>query len=594
MTRDAAMPPTRETFAAVVARLAAAQKQRAPGSPAYSIYVNRPLGRRLAAAAYLAGLTPNVVTAISAAFTFSAILLIALVLPAPLTGVGIGLLLIVGYALDSADGQLARLRGGGSPAGEWLDHVVDAAKTSSLHLAVLVAWFRFLELPSELLLLVPLGFAIVAAVLFFAMILNDFLRCARARGESARPSRGWRHPLAAGAPDRLRRALHRLPALRRARRVRTRLRAPVPREHRVHQVLALPKWFREMGRISFVNGPPHLETYRLPALNRRPAASEPLPPVRVRPLVGARVLVAHPGAELYGSDRVVLESVAAMGGRGCSRRGHRAADRTAHRTTRAAPAPRSPVGTGPRAPQERAPSSQLALDRRDDVPGDGGIATTPSADRPDLVYVNTITLPLWPIQARMRGVPVLTPHPRGRGRCARLMLEALYAPHSCRPRPSPTAFSADRSSRRPPPRSPGGPGWSTTASRARVRHPGTRLPRRRAGAPRVPRTPVAAEGHRSRDRAAAELVDDGVDAEATSSARPSPGTSGQSTTSMRRSPPTAWTPGSGSSDSGTRSGPTSGLADIVVIPSTAGEPFGNTAVEAALAARPLIVSGRAA
>ncbi len=33
-----------------------------------------------------------------------------------------------------------------------------------------------------------------------------------------------------------------------------------------------------------------------------------------------------------------------------------------------------------------------------------------------------------------------------------------------------------------------------------------------------------------------------------------------------------------------------GLADIVVIPSTAGEPFGNTAVEAALAARPLVVS----
>jgi len=33
------------------------------------------------------------------------------------------------------------------------------------------------------------------------------------------------------------------------------------------------------------------------------------------------------------------------------------------------------------------------------------------------------------------------------------------------------------------------------------------------------------------------------------------------------------------------------LADIVVIPSPAGEPFGNTAVEAALAARPLVVSG---
>jgi phosphatidylglycerophosphate synthase len=176
MTRPPAGATTKEDFAAVVARLAAAQKSRAPGAPAYSIYVNRPLGRLLAAAAYLAGLTPNAVTAISAAFTFSAIVIIAITPPTPLTGVAIGLLLILGYALDSADGQLARLRGGGSPAGEWLDHVVDAAKTSSLHLAVLVSWYRFVELPSELLLLVPIGFAIVAAVLFFAMILNDFLR----------------------------------------------------------------------------------------------------------------------------------------------------------------------------------------------------------------------------------------------------------------------------------------------------------------------------------------------------------------------------------------------------------------------------------
>ncbi|MCD2440989.1 CDP-alcohol phosphatidyltransferase family protein [Agromyces sp. SYSU K20354] len=176
MTRSPADATTRESFAGVVARLAAAQKSRAPGAPAYSIYVNRPFGRLLAAAAYLAGLTPNAVTAISAAFTFSAIVVIAVVPPTPWIGVVIGFLLIVGYALDSADGQVARLRGGGSPAGEWLDHVVDAAKTSSLHLAVLVSWQRFVDLPSELLLLVPIGFAIVAAVLFFATILNDFLR----------------------------------------------------------------------------------------------------------------------------------------------------------------------------------------------------------------------------------------------------------------------------------------------------------------------------------------------------------------------------------------------------------------------------------
>lgn len=190
MTRDPAGGTTKEDFADVVARLAAAQKSRAPGAPAYSIYVNRPLGRLLAAAAYLARLTPNAVTAVSAMFTFSAIVLIATTPPTPLSGVGIGFLLIVGYALDSADGQLARLRGGGSPAGEWLDHVVDAAKISSLHLAVLVSWHRFIELPDELLLLVPIGFSIVASVLFFAMILNDFLRVRSDRARRARPAGG--------------------------------------------------------------------------------------------------------------------------------------------------------------------------------------------------------------------------------------------------------------------------------------------------------------------------------------------------------------------------------------------------------------------
>ena len=245
MTRSSAGATTNEGFAEVVARLAAAQKARAPGAPAYSIYVNRPLGRLLAAAAYRGGLTPNMVTAISAVFTFSGIVIIALVPPAPLTGVGIGLLLILGYALDSADGQVARLRGGGSPSGEWLDHVVDAAKISSLHLAVLISWFRFLELPNELLLLVPLGFAIVAAVLFFAMILNDFLR-ARGLGVPRRTGGGIRSLLVLptdygvlciafllfGVPVVF------VPAY-----------GLLFLANTAYALLALPKWFREMGRI---------------------------------------------------------------------------------------------------------------------------------------------------------------------------------------------------------------------------------------------------------------------------------------------------------------------------------------------------------
>lgn len=174
MTQPTISAPT-ESYRETVERLAAAQKKRAPGAPAYSIYVNRKAGRYLAAWAFRAGLTPNQVTGISAAFTFAAIALIATIPPAWWLGVVIWLLLAVGYAFDSADGQVARLRGGGSPAGEWLDHVVDATKTASLHIAVAISVFRFFDIPDGW-LLVPLGFAVVGSVSFFAMILNDLLK----------------------------------------------------------------------------------------------------------------------------------------------------------------------------------------------------------------------------------------------------------------------------------------------------------------------------------------------------------------------------------------------------------------------------------
>lgn len=176
---------SKESYADIVRRLSAAQKT-AIGAPAYSRFVNRPLGRRLAAAAYLLRLTPNIVTALSALFSMSGIVLIALVRPSMVSGTAIALLLVGGYALDAADGQLARLRGGGSSAGEWLDHIVDAAKISALHLAVLIGCFRFFPLSSVAWLLVPLMFTLVANVLFFGMILNDLLR-ARQAAKTGRP-----------------------------------------------------------------------------------------------------------------------------------------------------------------------------------------------------------------------------------------------------------------------------------------------------------------------------------------------------------------------------------------------------------------------
>lgn len=155
--------------------LKSAQKT-AKGAPAYSRFVNRRLGRYLAAAAYQAGLTPNVVTALSGLASFAAIAVLAIWPPSVATGIIVTAGLVLGYALDSADGQLARLRGGGSRSGEWLDHMIDAAKISSLHLAVLISAFRFIELPGTAWLLVPIGFTVVNAVAFFGMILNDQLR----------------------------------------------------------------------------------------------------------------------------------------------------------------------------------------------------------------------------------------------------------------------------------------------------------------------------------------------------------------------------------------------------------------------------------
>ncbi|MFC9976901.1 CDP-alcohol phosphatidyltransferase family protein [Spirillospora sp. NPDC127200] len=184
------------TFGAALARLASAQKT-AKGAPAYSRFVNRKLGRLLAAGSYVAGLTPNQVTGISAAFTFTGVALIALVQPAAWLGVAVCLALVVGYAFDAADGQLARLRGGGSKAGEFLDHMVDSLKISALHGAVLVSWYRFFDLDRAAWLLVPLGFTVVAAVMFFGMILKDLL--ARAH----RAATGGPAP-AAGAPSTLR------------------------------------------------------------------------------------------------------------------------------------------------------------------------------------------------------------------------------------------------------------------------------------------------------------------------------------------------------------------------------------------------------
>lgn len=154
--------------------LVAVQKSNR-NAQAYSRWVNRPFGRVLAATAYKLGLSPNAISLISACFTFPAILLIAVLEPSWWAGILIAALLVLGYALDSADGQVARLRGGGSLSGEWLDHVLDSIKVVSFHLAIVISWFVHLGEWPLWTTLVPLGFALQASVFFFGIIITDLL-----------------------------------------------------------------------------------------------------------------------------------------------------------------------------------------------------------------------------------------------------------------------------------------------------------------------------------------------------------------------------------------------------------------------------------
>lgn len=165
------------------------RQKSSKGVSYYSRLVNRPLGRILAAVFSLTSLTPNQVSIISAAVTAAGVVLLATAAPTPGVGVAVWVLLMLGFAVDSADGQLARLRGGGSAAGEWLDHLLDAAKMVAVHAAVLISWYRFTDLPDGA-LLIPLAYQLVAVTMFTGGVLTELLQRQRGdRGAAAPASR---------------------------------------------------------------------------------------------------------------------------------------------------------------------------------------------------------------------------------------------------------------------------------------------------------------------------------------------------------------------------------------------------------------------
>lgn len=229
--------------------LSRAQKANA-GAPIYSRLVNRPLGRLLAAVAHRLSLTPDQVTFLSALCTYTGIALIALLRPGPAAALGAALLLMLGYALDSADGQLARLRHGGSKAGEWLDHVADSIKLATLHSAVLIGLFRFsaAELPGTWALLLPLAYGAVQSVHFFTYILTYQLRyhggtpMAKDEGQA-----GWAKSVLSAPTD------YGILCLVLALRLHTPLFLAayglMLLGHAAYLFLALPYWYRQMRRV---------------------------------------------------------------------------------------------------------------------------------------------------------------------------------------------------------------------------------------------------------------------------------------------------------------------------------------------------------
>lgn len=159
-------------FAMRFRALKRAQKRR-KGVPLYTLCVNRPVGRAIAAACP-AAVTPNALTIVGALLTYGALVWL-------LAGARghysflVGVALVLGFFFDSADGQLARLRGSGSLRGEWLDHVLDSGRIALQHVATLWFLLRVDVAPAGVVVAVCSAFLVLAVLRFFGGILFDQL-----------------------------------------------------------------------------------------------------------------------------------------------------------------------------------------------------------------------------------------------------------------------------------------------------------------------------------------------------------------------------------------------------------------------------------
>ena len=161
--------------------LALVQKPKNDGHP-YTVYVNRSIGKILAVIAYSLGLTPNQLTLISFVLTFFGFSFLAVEghksMPGSICGV---LILLLGFAFDSADGQLARLMNIKSAAGEWLDHTVDSLKIPLCHLTFVFIIYRTTPDLNNLIFFFMMMFSVVASAKFFSTEMKKKISLQNAR-----------------------------------------------------------------------------------------------------------------------------------------------------------------------------------------------------------------------------------------------------------------------------------------------------------------------------------------------------------------------------------------------------------------------------
>lgn len=139
-------------------------------------------------------------------------------------------------------------------------------------------------------------------------------------------------------------------------------------------------------------------------------------------------LFAHPSAELFGADRMLLESVIAAADEGFD---------CVVVLPENGPLVSALRATGARVVISRGLVLRKSLLRprnwptllRSTLRGLGGASRLISRVRPDCVYVNTITIPLWPLVARLRGVPSISHVHEAEASGSPIVNRVLYAPH---------------------------------------------------------------------------------------------------------------------------------------------------------------------